>query len=172
MAIRVPLNRETARPVLPDGIYQVVIEDVEDKVGRESGVPYMNLRLSVRKNGRPVGGSIWDIVSMSENAAFKLAEFLDAVGAPEEGDVSSQWFKGKRAYAKIHTEIYDNEPRNKVKKYLTTEAAEEALSSQENGLMEEDMLLDESPAPTTRRGRGRPAAAAQVEEMEEDEMPM
>lgn len=170
--MRVPLKRDAARSVLPDGVYQVVIEDVEDKEGRESGIPYMNLRLSVRKNGRPIGGSIWDIVSMSDNAAFKLAQFLDAVDAPEEGDVNSQWFKGKKAYAKLITEVYDGQPRNKVKNYLTADQAEEALAKQsEDEDFSAPSLEDDEPAPA-RRGRGRPAAQPAVEEMEEEEMPL
>lgn len=169
MAIRVPLKRDASRSVLPDGVYEVVVEEVEDKEGKESGIPYMNLRLSVRKNERPVGGSIWDIISMSENAAFRLANFLDAVGAPEDGDVSSQWFKGKKAFAKLITDTYNDEPRNKVKSYLTREQAEEILSRQaddDGGMI---TPMDEEPAP--RRGRSR-QSSPQVREMEDEQMPL
>jgi hypothetical protein len=169
MAIRVPLNRELSRSVLPDGIYQVVIEDVEDKVGKDSGIPYMNLTLSVRRNGRPVGGSIWDIVSMSDAAAFKLAQFLDAVGAPEDGEVSSQWFKGKKLWARLYTDVYDGDPRNKVKKFLTEEQAQKVLDTMGEEA-EVDFQTDDEPAPA-KRGRGR-AAKVEVEEMEEEEMPL
>lgn len=167
--MRVPLKRDAARSVLPDGVYQVVIEDVEDKVGRDSGIDYMNLRLSIRKNGRPVGGSVWDIVSMSDNAAFKLAQFLDAVGAPEDGEVNSQWFKGKRAYAKLITDVYEGQPRNKVKNYLTEDQAMEALEKQGEDDDVVDTLLGEEPAPAR---RGRKSSQPAVAEMEEDSMPL
>lgn len=170
--MRVPLKRDAARSVLPDGVYEVVVEDVEDKEGKDSGIPYMNLRLSVRRNGRPVGGSVWDIVSMSDNAAFRLAQFLDAVGAPEDGDVASQWFKGKKAFAKLITDTYNDEPRNKVKTYLTREQAEEILERQtDDDLGMITPLDDDEPAPS-RRGRGRQTKTTEVAEMEEDEMPL
>lgn len=171
--MRVPLKRDAARSVLPDGVYELMIKEVEDKVGKESGIPYMNLTLTVRKNGRPVGGSVWDIISMSDNAAFKLAQFLDAVEAEESGDVSSQWFKGKKAWATLSTDTYNGTVKNVVKSYLTPDQAEDILSKQ--GDMGDDLDsvatddFDDEPAPKTRRGR---KAQVEVEDMEEEEMPL
>jgi hypothetical protein len=125
---QIPLNRSAGSGVLPNGIYRLKIEAVEEKTG-PSGHPYLNMRYRVLINGQASQTAVWDVISLSPAARFKVDQFLDALAAPEEGNVSAQWFVGKFVWASLRTGEFNGNVRNEVNQYLTKEVAAEQLES-------------------------------------------
>lgn len=128
--------------VRPDGVYKLKVEDVEVKQASDpSKFPYLNVRFSVLYNGQPKGLSIWDILSYSPAARFKFDQILDAMNAPEDGEVSYRWLKGKQVFATLITATHKGKVSNKVGQYLTAEAAAE-LQEANLGTDDDDDLED------------------------------
>jgi hypothetical protein len=126
----VSLKRQSgSQSLLPNGVYRVVIEAVDTKTG-PSGHPYLNMRLRPYVNGKKAGQAIWDKISLSPDARFRVDAFLDAIGAAEDGEVDEKSFVGKSYWASVTSREYQGQWSNEVKQYLTPEAAETLLEKQ------------------------------------------
>lgn len=111
-----------------DGVYLLEVNDCEAKLS-QAGNDILNIRYSVIKNGQPSGSSIFDIITLTEAGIWRWNMLMDAVEAPEGVDIDPEtWLLGKQVYARITTEEYNDEDRNKVKAYLTPVKAEKLLA--------------------------------------------
>jgi hypothetical protein len=144
-----PLNLKRQTPkgeqaVLPDGVYRVVIEAVESKPG-PSGFNYLNMRLRPYVNGVKHGQAIWDKISLSPDARFRVDAFLDAIDAPEDGDADEKSFVGKSYWASVKSKVYEGRWSNEIKQYLSPEAAESILEKQarEDGSSNAELISSE-----------------------------
>lgn len=117
------LNLDRSSRVKP-GVYKVRIEEVDDTQAGPSG--FLNIKLTyqiISSSGKPTGRQLFDNLSMSPKARFNMDNFLDAINAPEEGNVSPRSFKGKSLWVQV-----DKRKNNRgeivpdVVGYLTEEA--------------------------------------------------
>lgn len=74
---------------VPGGRYLVNVTEAEIREGQESGVPYLALTLNVI-DGDYEGRKLWDNMSFSPKALWKLKGFLLASGY-EEDDVAGEF---------------------------------------------------------------------------------
>jgi hypothetical protein len=126
-----PVNTKRTIPkgkegLLPNGVYRVIIEHAEEKDG-PSGHPYYNFRLRAIVKGEKHPISIWDKVSHSPDARFRMENLMDAIEFEEGLEVDAPDFIGKSYWASISSRQYQGKWSNEVKDYLTPEAAEIAL---------------------------------------------
>jgi hypothetical protein len=127
--MRIPLDRVG---LLTDGIYRIRITESEDRTS-SAGNPYVNLTCDVLdENGRSMDTTIWNSLSMSPKAKFMVSKFLDAIGAPMEGNLSSRSLKGKSFWASVGRETYQGKTKNVILDYLTPEQARKDPSSIQN----------------------------------------
>lgn len=168
--------------LLSDGLYRLKIEEVTMGNGK-SGYPYMNIQYTVIVNGKPRGGSLLDIVSQSPKAAFKMNEFLDAIGAPDsDEEVPLRWFKNKYLYAYLTKQTYESKgkirTKNAVDAYVTKEIAEQQLSQEDDDDEDDD---DTAPVAQPARSKATTMAGkatrpdkqrAAVAEMQDDDFPL
>ena len=119
-----------AQTLLPKGVYRMVIEAVDTKPG-PSGHDYFNFRLRPIVNGQKHGQAIWDKISLSPEARFRIENFSDALGIPDtDEDVDEKDLVGKSFWASVSTREYNGTYSNEIKQYLTPETAERLLEKQ------------------------------------------
>lgn len=181
-----PLNFSTKRDpnagLLPPGIYRFVVEAAEEKQGPKGA--YAKLRLRPIVKGSKWSSSVWDNLSGSESAKFRVDAFMDSVGAADEpGTVGLSWFPGKTGWAKFGIETgNDGVDRPNVTAYLTAEQAEKQLEkmSVEAAMDNDSMELTTerrsrpAPEPAARPSRSKGKAGANVAELEaplDDDIP-
>ena len=158
-----PLNakRKTARGqegLLPNGVYRVVIEAVDEKLG-PSGHNYYNIRLRPIINGSKGQQAIWDKISHSPDARFRVDAFLDALEVEDvDEDLPKEWFVGKSFWASVTSREYEGKWSNEIKQYLTPEAAESLLQKQAEADGSSEAVL----VSTQRKTRPVPEVAAPV----------
>lgn len=113
--------------VLPDGVYQLVIDSGEQKQGSKSA--YIALKLTVV--GRTI--KVFENLMLSDNVRWKLEQFLDAVNAPTTGNMSMaqllRFIKGKKIWCKLTNDTYESRTKNVVAGFLTAEEAAKLLEA-------------------------------------------
>lgn len=113
--------------VLPDGVYQLSIDSGEQKQGSKSA--YIALKLTVI--GRTI--KVFENLMLAENVRWKLEQFLDAVNAPTTGNMTIaqllRFIKGKKLWAKLTNDTYENRTKNVVAAFVTAEEAAKILEA-------------------------------------------
>lgn len=152
-----PLSFSTQRDpnagLLPEGIYRFVVEAAEEKQGPKGA--YAKLRLRPIVKGHKWSSSVWDNLSSSPEAVFRVDAFMDCVNAPNQpGSAGMGWFPGKSGWAKFGIETGDDGvERPKVVAYLTEAQAEKQIAKlAEKAGMDNDAME----IPTQRRTRPIP----------------
>lgn len=106
-----------SREALPEGVYNLVIEKVEEKVSGSGNPMFL-----VRYKEENTGNAIFENYVLNANCLWKLKEVTDALGidTSEVTDSSeiAEMMTGQMVKAKVIQEIYEEVPRNKVKKVL------------------------------------------------------
>lgn len=136
--------------VNPDpGLYSAKILDVtvgESKSGKDMITVHFQI-----KGGKFDGAKMrtWILIG-EETSAWKVAEFVDAVGAPEQGDLNKliRAAKGKVVQIKVDADTYNDQPTSRVgtimpKNEDEDEDDEEELDLDEDDDEEDDEDLDE-----------------------------
>lgn len=117
----------SARFLVPDGIYEIEILDAKERTSK-SGNPMMELKCQVHQNGES-GPKFYDWLVMSEGAAWKIDNFLAAVGRhPGEGvevDLDGDDLIGMTCRARLKQRKKDNGAVMEVDAYLTPEQESE-----------------------------------------------
>ena len=142
--LRVDFTNVESFEVLPTDIYPAVITNIEEKTGKTSGQPYLNIEMTVSE-GDYEGRKLFGMVSFSPKAAFKVKEFLIACGVDAEElggnyDVEPEDYIGTELIASVIVDQYEGKENNKVEAFLP---------------------LDDAPAPTPKaviKGKAAPAA--------------
>ena len=118
---------EESRKPLPEGDYQVQIESVEHKVGKESGRPYLNWMLNVFNNAQYNGKKIfystplpWTNPSSGKLESTGLNFLVDlckAFGKPwEGGKLQTEQYIGAMGNARVAIKMdTKGRPQNEVK---------------------------------------------------------
>ncbi len=119
-------EQETNRDfsLIPDGIYDARIEDVEERVS-QSGNRYKRLTFRLfgekAENENVARRMLWDNLVLLEQVEWKIQNLLYACGLPYEGTVtlSDTWSEliGKELKLGVGTSEYQGQKRNDVKNY-------------------------------------------------------
>ena len=111
---------------IPAGAYPIVVSTVkQSEEDGPSGFPYFILELTVAE-GEFENRKLWTNLSMSPKAAFKVKEFLLAVGVPEEDlagefDFDPDEYEGATLEIAVKQESYEGVVRNKVTNFIPAE---------------------------------------------------
>ena len=136
-------EQETNRDfsLIPDGIYDATIEDVEERTSR-SGNRYKRLTFRLfgdrAEKEHVARRMIWDNLVLLEQVEWKIQNLLYACGLPYEGTVtlSDNWSEliGKELKLGINIGEYQGQRRNEVKNYYTfnTQVINSGQSANEN----------------------------------------
>jgi len=121
-------EQETNRDfsVIPEGIYDAQIEDVEERTSR-SGNRYKRLTFRLigekAEKEKVARRMVWDNLVLLEQVEWKIQNLLYACGLPYEGTVtlSDSWAElvGKELKLGIGIGEYQGQKRNEVKNYYT-----------------------------------------------------
>ena len=120
--LRVDFTNVEEFEVMPTDIYPVVITGIEERAGKTSGLPYLNVEMAVTE-GEYEGRKLWGMVSFSPKAAFKVKEFLVACGVSAEElegnyDVEPEDYIGIEILASVIVDQYNGKENNKVESFL------------------------------------------------------
>lgn len=107
---QVPLNR-TANEVLAEGMHNFTI--VDSKEGEGNAGPYWVFYCASDAKGEE-GKTARLFLSLSQASRWKMELFLDAVGAPESGNVTIDRFMGKRFKGQVVHETYNGKKQANI----------------------------------------------------------
>lgn len=113
---------------IPEGKYDATVFEVEQKVGNNSGKPYLNWQLKIQ-GGEFDGRRVFYMTSLSPNALWKLKANLNALGYSKEElegdfDLDTTDVVGKSCTVVITHEEYNGEVRDRVADLLEAGGAE------------------------------------------------
>lgn len=125
----------------PD-IYFVKIEECLQKTPNSGGNPYYNTEVRVLSGidtGAEYANSrIWEILSTSEKATWKIAQAAVSCGIVESFDIDNpgeveNLFKGRIGKVQTKMDEYEGEKRCKIQNWLRMEADERAAFASAGG---------------------------------------
>lgn len=119
--------------ILEAGIYPVVVTNIEIRDSKSSEFQYANVELVVNDGPRD-GYKLWTMVSFNPKAAFKLKEFLIAVGVSKEdltgeADIEIEDYVGAGLEVSVISENYNGKLVNRVKEYISLSSGKDKDSS-------------------------------------------
>ena len=113
---------------IPAGVYPVVVSSLrQSEEDGPSGYPYIIVEMTVA-DGEFENRKLWTNLSMSPKAAFKVKEFLLAVGVSEE-DLGGEFefdpdeYEGATADVAVKQESYEGQIKNRVTNFVAAEDA-------------------------------------------------
>jgi hypothetical protein len=117
-------NVSDAFPVIPEGVYEVQVMEIASGTSQKQK-PMLTLKHSVVNNAEYMGHPLWDRISLTEAALWKLKQFCEAaqLGWDDEG-VDVEPAIGRVILVKVAQEMYDpgngKVPRlsNKIDEYM------------------------------------------------------
>lgn len=116
------VQEKSFEPV-PAGQYNARITNAEEKMGKEH--PYINVEITLGGNGDQFDNrKVWDVLSLSPGALFKLKGFLRCIGYSEEdlsGSLDFETTDLVGAEVGVQLKIEQSEEygaQNRVKKYF------------------------------------------------------
>lgn len=187
MPRKISTTRTSNSTALKDGVYQLLIVESDEAVSK-SGNDMVVLTLQVVKGSRRFGREIKDYMVYPEDDleedeqdkySWKFDQLHNALNLEEGQTIDYRFYKGKKIYASLITDIYGDNINNKVNKYLSEDVALTLIEEQEESDSGSDGLGVEGDTPayeenrkpeSTTAKRGRPSRqAATVAEMEPDD---
>ena len=120
--LRVDFTNVESFEVIPTDVYAAVITGIEEKLGKTSKLPYLNIELTISE-GEYEGRKLWGMVSFSPKAAFKVKEFLLACGLAEEDlggqmDIDPEEYIGTELNISVVVDQWEGKENNKVDMFL------------------------------------------------------
>lgn len=116
--INIDFSSVPSREALPDGMYNLQIDKIQETVS-----PAGNPMWSVTFNVLEVEGKrkLWDNFVFVEQSLWRVKEFFDALGLDTSEIVSMEpeELLGYTVQARVTTEDFQGEARNRIKKYFS-----------------------------------------------------
>jgi len=105
---------ESSSDLLPEGSYLVSIFDVTEGTSM-SGNKKLTLKFEIQE-GKYVGKFIWDYISLSRNAVWRLQKFVHALGLPStnEQEIDTDEWIGKKLIVLVRRNTYQGRENLKV----------------------------------------------------------
>lgn len=102
---------------LDPGSYEFEVRKVEEKKGKNSGKPYLNIELECLDEDY-AGRRVFDIISLGEACLWRLKQFAEAADISIDTEFDTDDFEGETVTAVV--EIEENEEygeRNRVREF-------------------------------------------------------
>jgi hypothetical protein len=104
---------------MPEGDYPFVVKNAKPSHSvKDPETETIELELSIDSGS----GRVWDTLTFSEKAAFKIDEFRESIGETvtpgETVDIEPDELVGASGRAHIYVDSYNGKEKNKVKEYL------------------------------------------------------
>lgn len=130
------------RRIKPD-TYKVRIKSATHR-GEDQGKNDIQVVFEVAENkNKAKGVPLMGYVSFSESSAWKLREFIDALGMKGNGTLDTDRLKGQELMAVVQDDTYQGEVRSKITKYLSAVEDEDEEDVEEEDLEDEEDEEDE-----------------------------
>ena len=97
------------------GLYTMQIH--EANLRQENGKNDIELILEVVDEGEFKGSRVWTYVGLGESSQWKLAELVDALGLPENGEIDTKKLVGKQMKVKINADSWNDEYRARAGRF-------------------------------------------------------
>lgn len=128
---------ELGRPaggLIPEGPALFRIKKIDLKSG-PSGYGYLKAEFRAEQ-GEAAGMALWDNLSLSPEARFRLNAFLDALDLPRTGKMRTSALLDRPIFIDVKHEDWEGEARAKVGKYLNgpTSAGSESVAKVEQAI--------------------------------------
>lgn len=98
---------------LPKGTYRMKVADVTEGESKSSGKPMLTVEYEM-PTGEHKGRKLWDYIVLEESSAWKLRQFVDAVGAKAKGTLDTDKVVGERVLVRVKHETDDRDPDDPV----------------------------------------------------------
>ena len=109
-----------ASDVLPEGDYDFIVDDSEEKTS-SAGNPMIEVQLLVR-NESGQRAKVWDYLVFSDGATWKIDHFRAATGdtiiSGQEVNFSAKDCLRRKGRCTLEVDTWKNKPKNKVVDYL------------------------------------------------------
>ncbi len=105
---------------IPSGVYKLVVTDFEEREGPSA--PYIAFTFEIDE-GEYAGRKLWDNISMSPKAAFKVKEFCVAMGENSDNlvgefDFDPEAYLGAQCRGLVVQETYEGKIVNRIDQLL------------------------------------------------------
>jgi len=115
--------------LLPPGTYFFEVDNIEMKTGKDSQKPYMNMTYKVLEDEELAGRKIFDMITLSADALWRLKQFSLATGIDIGTNFDTEDFLGATFSAVVDVEKGGQKPgtddmypdKNKIKSFVYTE---------------------------------------------------
>lgn len=122
-------TKDNAFEPIPAGIYPLEVVELSEKVGKESGVPYLNVQFAVAADHEFANRRIFTTMTYDEEKAWLLVQFLRALGYTDEElqevSIDEEFFDkvtGMEVTANVQKEQKGDYPeKNVIKKFILPE---------------------------------------------------
>lgn len=91
---------------IPKGAYRMMIADVTEGESQSSGNPMLTVEYEV-STGEHKGRKVWDYIVLTDSQAWKMEQFISALGKRRKGTLDTEAIIGERVIAKIKHEADD-----------------------------------------------------------------
>lgn len=114
MKIAVNLNAVKELEAMPEGIYPVRVDKVENAMSKESKQPMLAIEAAIT-SGEFMGRAVFINLSLQEKALWKTKGFCEAAGISWTDDgFDSDDLIGAELRVQLGVKLYENKPRNEV----------------------------------------------------------
>lgn len=136
MPIHIDFTDTPSLEAVPAGIYTVQVTACDERVGKDSGNPYIYFEFTI-EGGDSDARKLFFNATLIEKSRPYLMRTLRAFGwteeelrAPEGLDLDPADFFGIRCRAVVRADVYEGEPRARVTRLLPIDASIEQVSAQ------------------------------------------
>lgn len=171
---KITISTKRVSGVPPAGIYRCMIKDITINPEAPSGFPSINCQCVVDdpKQTDHNGKMFFSNLSLSPNARWKVDEALDALGAPEDGELDPAWLIGKRFFGLLEQGEYDGRAKIELAEWIARETVQERLAAFAEEEAEEVVTPGKKGKKKKKKGKPLPTAEeeaplAEAEEVEE-----
>ncbi len=129
MPIHVDFTDTPSLEAVPAGVYAVQVTACDERVGKDSGNPYIYFELTI-EGSESEGRKLFFNATLIEKSRPYLMRTLMALGwtdeelrSPDGLDLDPADFFGVRCRAVVRADVYEGEPRAKVTRLLPIDAS-------------------------------------------------
>ena len=120
--ITIDFNNVANENLIPEGEYEVKVDQVEQKQGRESGATYLNWQFRIT-DGRHAGRCLFMKTSVQPEALWRLQDLFAAIGMSNIGKVTIDLdqLAGRRLFVTVDRREYDGRIQEEIKGFRACE---------------------------------------------------
>lgn len=108
-----------SREPLPEGVYELAIDKVENVVSKSTNKPMLKVTFNVLTEGY-IGRKLFSNYVLADNCLWKVKELFDSIGMDSDAivDIDTDDLVGMTCSAKVGQRTYNDEVQNEIVKTL------------------------------------------------------